>query len=126
MTIVIQGADIDEVFYKVARELLRAREYSPRGLKTKELVMPMLIIENPERCVITNPARRLNIDYLQAELDWYLSFDKNVEGIKDYASMWEKLADLEGCVNSNYGEIVFEQELENYSGNQYEWALESC
>ena len=89
----IVGKDIDEVLYKVCKKLKNAKEYSPRGQKTKELIQETLIIKNPKKCIITNPARKLSQIYLDKELEWYLSGDKNIKMIAPYASMWTRIAD---------------------------------
>jgi len=122
---IIKGKDIDEVLYKTSKALIEAPEYSPRGLKTKELIKPQLLIEKPEYSVITNPGRKLSKKYLNAEMDWYLSGEKNVEKIRNFSSMWDKIKDKDGNVNSNYGEIVFYQSLDNFNGTQFDWVIES-
>lgn len=121
----ITGSDIDEVLYKACKKLKNAKEYSPRGMKTKELLQETLVIENPERCIITNPARKLSRKYIDKEIEWYLSGDKSIDKIKEYASMWKRIADEKGNVNSNYGEIIFFQELENFEGSQWDWVKQS-
>ena len=118
---IVEGHDVDEVLYGVSKALLEAPEYSPRGMKTKELIKPQLIVQNPELCVIINPARNFSLKYLNAEMKWYMSKEKSIDKIKDYASMWSKIADKHGNVNSNYGEIVFQQYLDNYRGSQFDW-----
>lgn len=120
---IIKGKDADEVLYKTCINLINAKEYSPRGQKTKELIKPQIIIKNPEYCIISNPARKLSIEYLQKEFDWYMSGDKSINNIKNYASMWEKIADKNNEVNSNYGEIIFKQKLDNFNGSQYDWVI---
>lgn len=121
---IIKGNDIDEVLYKTSKELIKAPVYSPRGQKTKELIKPQLVIENPELCVITNKGRKFSLDYLNAEINWYLSGEKSIKKIKEYASMWENIANKKGEINSNYGEIVWKQQLDNFKGNQYNWVIE--
>lgn len=122
---IINGETIDDVLYKTSKELIKAPVYSPRNLKTKELIKAQLIIKNPEYSVISNPARKLSEEYLKAEFDWYNSGEKSIDKIKNYASTWKRIADKNGEVNSNYGEIIFKQELENYNGSQYDWVIES-
>jgi len=121
----IKGKDIDEVLYKVCKKFKTAPEYSPRRQKTKELIQETLVIKDPSKCVVTNPARKISRDYLDKELKWYLSGDKNIKEIGKHASMWNNIADENGKVNSNYGEIVFFQELENYTESQFCWVIES-
>jgi thymidylate synthase len=122
---IIKGGDVDEVLYETAVLLSNAPTYSPRGQKTKELIKPQLIIENPEYSVISNPGRKLSQKYLKAEMDWYLSGEKSVDRIREHSSMWDKIKDVNGEVNSNYGEIVFHQQMPNYNGSQFDWVVES-
>jgi len=121
----IIGGDIDNVLYKACKKLKHAQEYSPRGQKTKELIQETLIIQDSKKCITTNPARKLSREYLDKELEWYLAGDKNIEKIAPYASMWSRIADENNEVNSNYGEIIFKQELENYDGSQFDWVINS-
>ncbi len=121
----IFGQDIDEVLYRACIKLKHARETSPRGFKTKELIQETLVIENPKKCVITNPARKFSLKYLEEELKWYMSGDKSIKNIGEHASLWKKIADKDGNVNSNYGEIIFKQELDGYNGSQWDWVIES-
>lgn len=121
----IEGYDADDIFVKTCKKLANAPEYSPRGQKTKELIQETLVINYPEFCVVTNPERKLSKEYLKAELDWYASGDKSIDGIKDFAAMWERIQDENGEVNSNYGEVVHKQELPNFSGSQFDWVVES-
>lgn len=121
----ILAKDADQAIYKVCKKLQRAPEYSPRGQKTKEIMQQTIQIANPKYAIINNEARKLSRSYLQHELDWYKSGDKSVEKIGEYASLWKRIADENGEVNSNYGEIVFKQTLEKLEGNQFDWVVDS-
>lgn len=119
----IISKDADEALYKTCLELRDAPEHSPRGLKTKELINRSILIQNPEYSVITNSGRKMSYDYLKKELDWYLSGDKDVSEIEKHASIWSKVKNENNEVNSNYGEMIFYQDLENFDGNQYDWVV---
>jgi len=121
----IIGNDIDEVLYKACKKLKKVKEYSPRGQKTKELIQEQIIIKNPNKCFVKNKARKLSEEYIKKEMEWYLSGNKNVKEIGKYAKMWKIIADENNEANSNYGEIIFFQKLENYNGNQWDWIKES-
>ena len=121
----ISGKNIDEVFYKICKKLKVAKEYFPRGQKTKELIQETIVIENPADCVVKNPARKLSLDYLKKEMEWYLSGNKNIKEIGKTAEIWNKIANKDGTVNSNYGEIVFKQKLESFNGSQWDWVVSS-
>jgi len=120
----IVGRDVYELFYNVAKELINSPLCSPRDLKTKEIIKAELVVQEPKYCVVSNGARNLSLKYLGGELDWYLSGDKSIDKISEYSSFWEKIADLNREVNSNYGEIIFKQKLENFDNNQYSWVLD--
>jgi hypothetical protein len=50
------------------------------------------------------------------EMAWYLTRDNNIEFINNFSSFWSGLTE-NGCVNSNYGKILF--------GEQLQWAFDS-
>ena len=61
--------------------------------------------------------REPNEDYVQRELEWYMSQSLNVHDIPgDTPKMWLACADKDGFINSNYGWAIFSEE----NGNQYE------
>lgn len=126
----IFGKDIDELLYKVSKILLKAKTMSPRGLKTKEIINAHLVLENPRLAVVTNPNRKFSKKYLGAEMLWYMNGDRNIENIKDYASMWSRIADSNGEVNSNYGNIVFKEAPIGLDGfkhydSQFDYVIET-
>jgi len=74
---------------------------------TKALFNVGFYITNPLSNAITNKERKWNIEYAEAEFQWYLSGDRNITKLgKIYGKIppiWIKMADNEGNVNSNYG-----------------------
>ena len=64
-------------------------------------------IENPTDRMITNEARNFNVEYAEAEWQWYLSGDASVDKLGEIYGkvpvIWRKMADDYGKVNSNYG-----------------------
>jgi len=64
-------------------------------------------IENPLDRMITNEARNFNVEYAEAEWQWYLSGDPNIIKLGQIYGkippIWERMADSDGNVNSNYG-----------------------
>jgi thymidylate synthase len=51
------------------------------------------------------------------ELGWYLLKDRNIDFINNFSSFWKNIADEGGHINSNYGSLLF--------GEQLQWALDS-
>ena len=74
---------------------------------TKTLFNVGFYITEPLANTITNKERKWNIDYAEAEFQWYISGDRNITKLgKIYGKIppiWIKMADDEGNVNSNYG-----------------------
>ena len=74
---------------------------------TKALFNVGFYITNPLANAITNAERNWNIEYAEAEFQWYLSGDRNITKLgKIYGKIppiWIKMADDMGNVNSNYG-----------------------
>ncbi len=56
---------------------------------------------------ITNKQRKWNLEYAEAEWQWYLSGDPSIKKLGELYGkippIWERMADENGLVNSNYG-----------------------
>tara|TARA_R100000687_G_scaffold53787_1_gene42719 strand:- start:217 stop:900 length:684 start_codon:yes stop_codon:yes gene_type:complete len=74
---------------------------------TKALFNISFAITEPWNNKIETPFREWKEDYAEAEWQWYLSGDRNVEKLGEIygivPKIWEKMADPAGHVNSNYG-----------------------
>ena len=120
----IKYKHINNIIIDISRKLLSSGdEYSPRGLKTKELINVFCTLENPKKSICTLKDRKLSRKYLNAELDWYRSGDLSIENIKRYSSMWEKISDEYGMVNSNYGYLAKHFKCNNYI-TQFGWCVQ--
>ena len=64
-------------------------------------------IENPLDRMITNEARNFNVEYAEAEWQWYLSGDRSTAKLGELygkiPKIWQDMSDGNGNVNSNYG-----------------------
>lgn len=89
---------------------------SPRGLSVKEIDCHTFQLD-PCFTLADFPARPFNFKYFMGELSWYLSKDNHIEWINKFSSFWQSLANDAGTVNSNYGTLLF--------GEQLQWALDS-
>ena len=74
---------------------------------TKAMFNQGFIIEKPWERMIDNEKRAFNMEYAEAEWQWYLSGDPNVDKLGEIygrvPQIWERMADADGEVNSNYG-----------------------
>ena len=64
-------------------------------------------ILNPTDRMITNETREFNLEYAEAEWQWYLSGEPTIDTLGNIygkiPKIWQKMADENGKVNSNYG-----------------------
>ena len=74
---------------------------------TKALFNVGFTIKNPLDRDITTPWRNFNLDYAEAEWQWYLSGDPNVDrlgAIHGFVpQVWKRMVDWKNEVRSNYG-----------------------
>ena len=74
---------------------------------TKALFNVGFYIEDPLDHAIENKERSWNPMYAEAEWQWYRSGDRNISKLGDlYGTVpmiWQRMADSDGNVNSNYG-----------------------
>ena len=74
---------------------------------TKALFNVGFYMTDPKDRKIINRERNWKEDYAEAEWQWYLSGDPNVEALGDIygkvPEIWKRMADANGKVNSNYG-----------------------
>jgi thymidylate synthase len=74
---------------------------------TKALFNCGFYIQNPLDNHITNKERNWKLEYAEAEWQWYLSGDPSIKKLGDIYGkvppIWERMADSDGNVNSNYG-----------------------
>lgn len=84
------------------------------GVTTLELVGASFCADQP------SIFGEVNDDYIQRELDWYLSQSLYVKDIPgNVPKIWQDVSSKDGKINSNYGYLVFNSE--NYA--QYENVL---
>jgi len=85
------------------------------GVKTVELIGASFIAD--EDIIFGS----LNAEYIQHELDWYLSQSLNVNDIPGKVpTIWKAVATPDGLINSNYGYLVYN----SANGNQYKNTLD--
>jgi len=76
---------------------------------TKALFNVGFTLENPSQKNINvlNPDRKFNLEYAEAEWQWYLSGDPSIDKLGEINGsippIWEKMADSDRKVRSNYG-----------------------
>ena len=93
----------DAYNYFLDKILLEGEDFD----NTKALFNVGFTIENPEQNMIMNKERNWNLKYAEAEWKWYLSGDRSIDKLGEIYGkippIWEKMADSNRNVNSNYG-----------------------
>lgn len=74
---------------------------------TKAMFNQGFIIEKPWERMIDNEKREFNMEYAEAEWQWYLSGDRSTARLGEIygkiPQIWQRMSDGNGNVNSNYG-----------------------
>jgi len=74
---------------------------------TKAMFNQGFIIEKPHERMIDNDKREFNMEYAEAEWQWYLSGDRSTSKLGEIygkiPQIWQRMSDGNGNVNSNYG-----------------------
>lgn len=97
--------DIDEAWeywYGVIASDAGTQE-SRDGAVVGEILNAVTVIEDPTRCILKSPIRKLPMRYMIGELLWYLSGNNSLEAIRLYTKAWDRMSDDGETVNSNYG-----------------------
>ena len=83
------------------------KDYGEQFDDTQALFNVGFYIENPMDNLISCADRNWKWDYAEAEWQWYLSGDNNINKLGELygkvPEIWKRMADKEGFVNSNYG-----------------------
>ena len=76
------------------------------GTVVGEIINAVTTIEDPTRCILRSPIRKLPMRYCIGELLWYLSGNPNLSAIQLYTNAWDRMSDDGSTVNSNYGNRI--------------------
>ena len=86
------------------------KKISKHGVKfadTRALFNVGFTLHKPQMNLIPDPKRKWNLEYAEAEWQWYLSGDRNTAKLGELygkvPEIWKRMQDSEGNVNSNYG-----------------------
>ena len=95
-----------------------------RGTTSKELLNVALVIEDPTQCLYDNSVRGSQQKYIAAEFLWYYAGRSDSAFISKWAKFWEEIQNIDGTVNSAYGNLIFTEKNE-HAISQYQWAIQS-
>lgn len=79
------------------------------GVKMAELIADTMVL-NPKQPMLDFGVKKTNEDYVNREVEWYLSQSLNVKDIPGKTpSIWLEVSDVNGKINSNYGYLVYSE-----------------
>lgn len=82
-------------------------ECAPRGQKIREIICASFVIQDPRNRLLYIPERKFSLQYVVAEILWYMLGDNTTEWIGNYSSMWNGISDDGVTANSAYGSRIF-------------------
>lgn len=93
-THMIRCKSATSLYYALLEYVVTAGEkISPRGMDTSEVRGMQVVLEDPLRCIVDIPVRKLNYHFMVAEWWWIAMGDNSVETIKHYCNEIEKFSD---------------------------------
>ena len=93
--------NVNDMYVTMCKDLVT---YGSKVNNTLELNNYMITVRDVSQCVIN--VRNVSLNYMAAELLWYLSGRNDVEFISRYASLWKRISDDGKTNNSAYGYIL--------------------
>lgn len=117
--------DLNEAFVGSLQTLdLNHSLVNSRGSLQREILWHSIKIEDPTALSIEVPARKFKPSYGTTEWLWYLSEDRNVQNIGKLASIWQRIANGDNEVESNYGFWIHGLKNGKTGKNQWQWVIE--
>lgn len=111
------------LYYGLNKE---GQETAPRGQKVRETLGCNIYILNPRDNMIFNSFRKSSPYYVAQEYFWYLSGNRDVSLISKYSKFWERIANDDGTINSNYGAYIFDKNYYPINGmSQWEYLIDT-
>jgi len=108
-------------YVNLVLSLLNNPEYkitNRKGETLYENINYSFTLEDTRMCFATS--RNMSFDYLNAELDWYLSGNPSLEPIMKASKFWGTITDDGWSANSNYGKLLLhDRNLHNHTQFQY-------
>ena len=96
-------------------------ECSPRGQKIRECLGMTFAITNPRDRLLFIPERKFSLQYVMAEILWYMLGEDSTDWIGNYSSMWKNISDDGKTANSAYGARIFKPHRRVANGRFSQW-----
>jgi len=126
MARLIEGSNFDILFAKVIAEINTHPEYttSPRGQLCREIIAPVLVLDNPRARLLANPARKADYGFGVGEFLWYWEGKRDLETMLYYNKRMANFSDDGETLKSAYGNILRPQHWVHKGRTHNQWT--SC
>ena len=101
----IEADTADELFSEVVKNLQPVND----DIMVAEIVNANLCLKDPTYNTMCECNRKMPIRYAIGELLWYNSRNTTVKSIEPFSKFWNKIAEPDGTVNSNYGYCIHDK-----------------
>ena len=101
--------NMGSLYYQTAQKIKSNGTVIDAGMggKAIEIINQQVGLNTPYHLGISDPTRKWSKEYAIAEFMWYLGMNKRVGCMDQFAEIWGKIKDKEGCAESNYGHYLF-------------------
>lgn len=98
-----------QAYYALVADTYAGYEYetAPRGMKIRENLFTSFAITNPRDRLLYIPDRKFSLQYVMAEILWYLSGNNETDWISNYSAFWKDISDDGKTANSAYGARIY-------------------
>jgi thymidylate synthase len=96
-------------------------ECAPRGQKIRECLGMTFAITDPRNRLLHIPERKFSLQYVMAEVLWYMMGEDKTEWIGNYSAMWKNISDDGVTANSAYGSRIFRPHARVGNGKFVQW-----
>ena len=100
-------------------------ETAPRGQKIRECINVAMQIDDPYDNLFRFEDKSLTMPtkYTKKEMCLYLNATDSVDLFAKASPFWQKIANVDGTVNSAYGNLIFNESLAD-GRSQFDWAFD--
>ena len=109
---VIEGRNNLSTLLQMYKVVANSLEITTRGQTCREVRNLGLIFDGREPICTNFEARDFNLKYAKKEWLWYLGADPKDHSIMEHAKLWKKLQQPDGTFYSNYGQYIFNGQLQ--------------
>ncbi len=112
-----------EAYYDLVEAVYNEYDFTcaPRGQKIREILGASFVIQDPRNRLLQIPERKFSLQYVIAEILWYMLGDDKTDWIGNYSTIWKNISDDGVTANSAYGSRIFKPHPKISKGEFTQW-----